>query len=138
MGKVYKHYLGLAVFLVASFSLASGQNGPLLFPKEVDKKLNPEVAPKNRFRDLELVLKVRKLLAEDKELAPLNIGVSIREGVLFLWGPVPNAKKIQAVLNKVTKVKLIFDVKNEMYLGVVEDIPVELFNPSAVDKTQPP
>ena len=42
-------------------------------------------------------------------------------------GPVPDSSKMEKSLKKVANVKLIFDIKNEMYLGVLEDIPEPLF-----------
>lgn len=92
--------------------------------KSLDSELSIHV---NRIKDLKLTIQIRKILAEDAELSQLNIGVSVKDGVLRLWGPVPDAVKMEKSLKKVANVKLIFDIKNEMYLGVLEDIPEPLF-----------
>lgn len=111
---------------IAGFNL-DAQTGPLLdFAGKEATLVKPD--PKaNKYRDLELTIKIRRLLSEDPELSQLNIGVSVRDGVLRLWGPVPNVQKTQKALAKVGTVKLVFDVKSDLYLGVIEDIPPPIF-----------
>ena len=92
--------------------------------KKQDSELSKHV---NRIKDLKLTIQIRKILSEDAELSQLNIGVSVRDGILRLWGPVPDSSKMEKSLKKVANVKLIFDIKNEMYIGVLEDIPEPLF-----------
>lgn len=103
-------------------------DGPALFPtKEMVEKQPEKPLGANRIRDLRLTIQVRKILAEDKELNQLNIGVSVKDGIIRLWGPVPDSNRMKQTLDKVGKVKLVFDVKNEMYLGILEDFPEPLF-----------
>src|SRR3954470_14031744 len=52
-------------------------------PAEVPGALPPSV-----LRDVGLTVRARQALRRDKELAPLNLGVKVREGVATLWGPV--------------------------------------------------
>ncbi|NBR04372.1 MAG: BON domain-containing protein [Planctomycetes bacterium] len=127
MRKVSYLFLGV-IFLVgiAGFNLEA-QTGPLLdFPGKEITLAKPDSKP-NKYRDLELTIKIRRLLSEDPDLSQLNIGVSVRDGVLRLWGPVPSVQKTQKALAKVGAVKLVFDVKSDLYLGVIEDIPPPIF-----------
>lgn len=39
----------------------------------------------------------------------------------------PSVEKTQKALAKVGTVKLLFDVKSDLYLGVIEDIPPPIF-----------
>lgn len=122
-------YLFLGIISLLSFTWVNldAQTGPLLDYFDKEKQLSLPQPKVNHYRDLELTIKIRRLLAEDSELSQLNIGVSVRDGILRLWGPVPNIGKTQKVLAKVGSVKLVFDVKSDLYLGVVEDIPPPIF-----------
>ena len=127
MRKVSYLFLGV-VFLVgiAGFNL-DAQTGPSLDFVEKEKIIPKPDSKGNRYRDLELTIKIRRLLCEDPDLSQLNIGVSVKDGVLRLWGPVPSVEKTQKALAKVGTVKLVFDVKSDLYLGVIEDIPTPIF-----------
>ncbi|MFM7099359.1 MAG: BON domain-containing protein [Gemmataceae bacterium] len=103
------------------------QTGPSLDLNGKEAALVKPESKINKYRDLELTIKIRRLLSEDPEFSQLNIGVSVRDGVLRLWGPVPSAEKAQKLLAKIGTVKLIFDVKSDLYLGVIEDIPPPIF-----------
>jgi len=125
--KVSYLFLGV-IFLVgiAGFNL-DAQTGPSLDFVQKETILPKTDSKGNRYRDLELTIKIRRLLSEDQDLSQLNIGVSVKDGVLRLWGPVPSVQKIQKALAKVGTVKLVFDVKSDLYLGVIEDIPTPIF-----------
>jgi BON domain len=125
--KVSYLFLGV-IFLVgiAGFNL-DAQTGPSLDFVEKETILPKPDSKGNRYRDLELTIKIRRLLSEDPDLSQLNIGVSVKDGVLRLWGPVPSVQKAQKALAKVGTVKLVFDVKSDLYLGVIEDIPTPIF-----------
>jgi hypothetical protein len=127
------NYFVLLILFWACFSqLALAEEGPSLSlpvdikanTKNQDSELSKHV---NRIKDLKLTIQIRKILSEDAELSQLNIGVSVKDGILRLWGPVPDSLKMEKSLKKVANVKLIFDIKNEMYIGVLEDIPEPLF-----------
>ena len=127
MRKVSYLFLGV-IFLVgiAGFNL-DAQTGPSLDFVGKEVIVSKPDSKGNRYRDLELTIKIRRLLSEDPDLSQLNIGVSVKDGVLRLWGPVPSVQKIQKALAKVGTVKLVFDVKSDLYLGVIEDIPPPIF-----------
>jgi len=111
---------------IAGFNL-DAQTGPSLDFVGKDAPVAKPSSKVNKYRDLELTIKIRRLLSEDPDLGQLNIGVSVRDGVLRLWGPVPSVEKTQKALAKVGTVKLLFDVKSDLYLGVIEDIPPPIF-----------
>jgi hypothetical protein len=125
--KVSYLFIGV-IFLVgiAGFNL-DAQTGPSLDFVGKDALVAKPGSKVNKYRDLELTIKIRRLLSEDPDLGQLNIGVSVRDGVLRLWGPVPSVEKTQKALAKVGTVKLLFDVKSDLYLGVIEDIPPPIF-----------
>ena len=127
MRKVSYLFIGV-IFLVgiAGFNL-DAQTGPSLDFVGKDAPVAKPGSKVNKYRDLELTIKIRRLLSEDPDLGQLNIGVSVRDGVLRLWGPVPSVEKTQKALAKVGTVKLLFDVKSDLYLGVIEDIPLPIF-----------
>ena len=127
MRKVSYLFIGV-IFLVgiAGFNL-DAQTGPSLDFVGKDAPVAKPGSKVNKYRDLELTIKIRRLLSEDPDIGQLNIGVSVRDGVLRLWGPVPSVEKTQKALAKVGTVKLLFDVKSDLYLGVIEDIPPPIF-----------
>ena len=127
MRKVSYLFIGV-IFLVgiAGFYL-DAHTGPSLDFVGKDAPVAKPGSKVNKYRDLELTIKIRRLLSEDPDLGQLNIGVSVRDGVLRLWGPVPSVEKTQKALAKVGTVKLLFDVKSDLYLGVIEDIPPPIF-----------
>jgi hypothetical protein len=79
--------------------------------------LTPLPSPPNAAaaeRDMAHTIQVRRLLLLDPELAPLNLGVRVRNRVATLWGPVPTAElgfKAEARLR--TLLELI-EVRNEL------------------------
>jgi hypothetical protein len=130
--RVGNYFVLLILFWACNSQLSLAEEGPSLSlpvdikanTKNQDSELSKHV---NRIKDLKLTIQIRKILSEDAELSQLNIGVSVKDGILRLWGPVPDSLKMEKSLKKVANVKLIFDIKNEMYIGVLEDIPEPLF-----------
>lgn len=74
-------------------------------------------------RDVLRTVEVRKLLADDPELAPYNIGVSVHGRVATLWGPVPS---IEVAFRAELTVRGMFEltnVRNELFVSeLVEPI----------------
>src|SRR5947209_7637347 len=52
----------------------------------------PPTADRATERDVMLTMLARRALLLDAELAPLNLGVRVRNRVATLWGPVPSAE----------------------------------------------
>lgn len=74
----------------------------------------PARAGSDPERDVWLTLRSRRALAEDAELAPLNLGVVVRDRVATLWGPVPSAEmgfKAEVILRTLYELKA---VRNEL------------------------
>lgn len=67
--------------------------------------------------DVHHTLKARKLLMDDPELAPFNIGVVVTNRVAVLWGPAPSAEiAFRAELCMRTMVELT-SVRNELFIS---------------------
>src|ERR1022692_3169962 len=82
---------------------------------------SPAGAGQNRIigdasRDVRQTMQARKLLADDPELASLNIGVTVSDRVAVLWGPVPSAEAaFRAELCLKTMIELA-EVHNELFV----------------------
>lgn len=68
-------------------------------------------------RDMRQTLQARKILAEDPDLAAWNIGVTVRDRVATLWGPVPSAEvAFRAELCLKAMVELA-EIRNELFIS---------------------
>ncbi len=68
-------------------------------------------------RDLRQTMDARKLLAEEPELEAINIGVTVRNRVATLWGPVPSAEvafRAELVLRSMFELTA---VRNELFVS---------------------
>lgn len=62
--------------------------------------------------DCRLTLQARSALSRDAALEPLNLGVSVRNRVATLWGPIPTAKlaeRSRAIVEKVPGIDRVVD-----------------------------
>lgn len=73
--------------------------------------------PRAAVRDLQLTVHGRRALQEDGELAALNLGVRVRDGVATLWGPVPSVHLIARAVQRLEAVQGILEVKTELYVA---------------------
>src|SRR4051794_23423697 len=64
-----------------------------------------------RLHDVRLTSHARRALLEDCQLAPLNLGVKVKDGVATLWGPVPSEKVAEEALERVKGVEGIAGVR---------------------------
>ena len=81
-------------------------------------------------RDLRQTIKARALLADEPELAALNIGVVVRNRVAILWGPVPSieaAFRAELVLREMFE---LTEVRNELF---VSDLLVPVRKPLKIE-----
>lgn len=69
-----------------------------------------------RLYDVRLASHARRALLEDRLLAPLNLGVKVKDGVATLWGPVPSSDIEQKALKTIQGVEGIVAVRSEAYL----------------------
>jgi osmotically-inducible protein OsmY len=75
------------------------------------------IPPSPTARDLQVLLRVRRALAADDEMAPLNVGVSVRDGVATLWGPLLTSDQMRRALKTTADVRGVQAVRNELYLA---------------------
>jgi hypothetical protein len=65
-------------------------------------------------RDLRLTVAARRALGQDRELAGLNLGVSVRRGVADLWGTVPSAALAERAVGRLRQIEGLTSVRNEL------------------------
>jgi hypothetical protein len=66
------------------------------------------------IHDLKLTRQARQALARDVALAPLRLGVQVRQGVAVVWGDVPSDAVAQQAKDKLQAIDGIFDVRSEL------------------------
>lgn len=97
----------LAVVLAAPPSRRADAAGP------------PVAKAPDSTRDMQVAVRTRRALSEDPRLAPLNLGVRVRAGVVMLWGPVPSADLKKRAVQKLEGVRGVLQVRTEeLYLAV--------------------
>jgi hypothetical protein len=89
-----------AVCLAAATTMGAGEAPPM-------------TSPKLSYRDIQVTVRARRALSEDKVLGPLNLGVRVQEGVAVLWGPVPSADLKQKARDAVKQIKGVFQVHDD-------------------------
>jgi BON domain len=68
------------------------------------------------INDAALTVRARRQVNGDKELRPLNLGVSVSRGVAVVWGPMPSADVPRRVQEKLLAVEGITEVRCRMYV----------------------
>lgn len=91
-------------------------------------------------RDVRQTIQARKRLADDPDLSAWNIGVTVRDRVAVLWGPVPSAEiAFRAELCLRTIIELA-EVRNELFLSdqvKPRRVPLNIDNPPLFLPAQP-
>jgi osmotically-inducible protein OsmY len=100
--------MSLALFLAPGVASAN-ETGPELAP--------PSASDAPTLRDLQVLLRVRRALMADDVLAPMNVGVIVRDGVATLWGPLTSPDEIRRALKEVGDVRGVQSVRNELYVA---------------------
>ncbi len=80
------------------------------------------------LNDIRLTLRARQALYQDKALAQLNLGISVRSGVAVVWGRVPSAavgKRAEALVRKVPGV---LEVRSELQVTAPDDPMTDFLN----------
>ena len=96
--------------------------------------------PDYGFADLWRTVQAVKLLHEDAALAPLHLGVKVRNRVAVLWGPVPSRDLAVRAETRLRNMIELVDVRNELIVMPDERV----FTPSpqrplfSPDKAPPP
>jgi hypothetical protein len=88
-------------------------------------------------RDLLHTVAARRALLHDKELAPLNLGVKVRNRVATLWGTTPSRELARRAYEVLRKLPDLIEVRDEMQIEPSADRP--LFLPDVVpERLRPP
>ena len=66
--------------------------------------------------DLQLTLRVRKSLLQDDRLAQCIVGVTVREGVVRLWGTVPTEELAARAEQRACQVVGVASIRNELHI----------------------
>jgi BON domain len=89
--------------------------------------------------DLQLTVRVRRALNQDDELAPHQIGVSVKGQVITLYGSVSSGDLSQRAADRARRVLGVVDVRNEILIAPAEVDPLLAFRrPAFVRSPQPP
>jgi hypothetical protein len=75
--------------------------------------------PLGDLHNCRLTLEARQALLEDKTLAALNVGVSVRNGTATLWGPIASQELARRAAQAVRKVQGIVDVRSDLRIEPV-------------------
>jgi BON domain-containing protein len=65
-------------------------------------------------RDLLQTVEARRALLQDRELAPLNLGVKVHNRVAVLWGPVPSAELAKKAVRLLSMMPELSEIVNEL------------------------
>jgi hypothetical protein len=66
------------------------------------------------LRDCQVTLRARRVLLQDETLAPLNLGVSVRDGSAAVWGLVPTPELADRAVERVRRVPGILEVRRQI------------------------
>src|SRR5947209_10944590 len=102
-----------AIFTVGCLTL------PICFPSRAATADTPSWGPATdpAVHDLELTLRCRKALREDRVLGDLNIGLSVHDQVVSLWGSVPTVDAALRVEERLRQVLGIAGISNSLHIG---------------------
>lgn len=91
-------------------------------------------ADEHGTRDCLLTVRARQALAREAALAPLNLGVTVREGVATLYGSVPSPALARLARETVAAVQGVLEVRGELEIRPPDDPLSEFLNllPKAV------
>jgi uncharacterized Zn-binding protein involved in type VI secretion len=106
-----RKWLGVALALALGAVTARGQP-----PAPPRVPLPPQEALV-AIHDLKLTRQARQALARDQVLAPLRLGVQVRQGVAVVWGDVPSDAVAQQAKDKLQAIDGIFGVRSELRPG---------------------
>jgi osmotically-inducible protein OsmY len=102
--------LGLAL-LFSPVAAAAAETGPIIDPDAAASSPIPTA------RDFQVLIRIRRALMNDDVLAPMNVGVIVRGGVVTLWGPLANEDEIQHASKSVADVRGVQSVKSQLYVS---------------------
>lgn len=95
--------------LLWSLALAS-----FLFADASAWSADPETA--RRVHDTLQTIQARKLLLNDSQLQSLNLGVTVRNRVAELWGPVPSLELSRRAEQRLRGMFELIEVRNRLFV----------------------
>lgn len=98
----------------------------LLAPLVVATQVSAGKLLGDQSRDFLLTVQARRLLLDDPQLGPLNLGLNVVDGVAILWGPVPNAALSFRAEQRLRAMIELAEVRNQLH---VTDEETRLFSP---------
>ena len=101
--------------------------------RAVDEPPRPPTSALGKIRDLAATVRARRLLEEDRVLKALNLGVSVENGVVSVWGPIPSNAVGRQAIAKLETIRNITEVRSNFYLT---DAPT-LTGPERVEAAKP-
>ena len=127
------------IAFVSSLSVRAGALGLVLLASGVSRAQPTDQA---MFRDLTQTLQARKLLLDDPQLGPLNLGVRVTNRIAVLWGPVPSQELSFRAEQRVRTMFELIEVRNRMTIVGRDDAAPAVpeaprFLPDAVPITAP-
>jgi hypothetical protein len=84
--------------------------------RAVEEPPRPPTSALGKIRDLAATVRARRLLEEDRVLRPLNLGVSVDNGVVSVWGPVPSQEVARLAVAKLETIRNVTEVRPNFYL----------------------
>lgn len=86
--------------------------GPSLHAQNTSARQDPH--------DIRIAVRARQALGQDTELGRLNIGVSVRQGAVTLWGRAPTVALAERAKDKVKHVPGVFSVRSDLRIEPFE------------------
>ena len=83
------------------------------------------------IRDLWQTVQARKILLDDPQLAPLNLGVVVKNRTATLWGPVPSNELAFRAEQRLRNLVEIFEIRNRLIVEPGDDGPAPAAAPAA-------
>jgi hypothetical protein len=78
----------------------------------------PPASALGLIRDMRLTVLARRAFQADRELARLNLGVKVRDGVATVWGSVPSTEAARLVVARLESIDGIDQVRSEVVVRV--------------------
>lgn len=96
--------------------------GILLWPMALDAApAAPPASAPATLRDARLAMYARRALMQDDLLAPLNLGISVRQNVAIIWGPVPSQELAKRAVDRLREVKGLIEIRSQIYIAALEE-----------------
>jgi hypothetical protein len=89
-------------------------------------------------RDTYLMLQARRALALDPDLAPLNLGVSVRRGAAVLWGTAPSGALARQAVAQLRQLPDLVEVWSELEVDSLLTVDTEPPPPPPVPRSPSP